>query len=567
MKILNLIVAATFALSSVAYADKAVANLVKRAQQRDVAAMRTLGIRMYKGGSPGIPVDRKVALTWLNMAAEKNDEAALVFLGDIYAKGFHVAKNEKKAAGYYQEAAKLGNDKAVEGLNKLPVKYALEWHEENAETGNEYLSAIRLGEYYVDKGNDEKAHDYFKIAVTADREKAVKRMAKKNMGKAELFWRILADEFKDVDAAMLLADAYTSGLGVEPDQRKGADYYCVAASAGNATAVEMVKTLPFAYTVRWWKDKAEKGDLDAAFKLADAFEKGDGVEVDLEVAYEALDIAMNLDHSATMAWLDKRSLAENEGYFRHRAEEKEDMEIMMLLAKAYESGNGLAKNEEMATKMYCLASLRGNQEALNRIKDLPVGAALDWWQGRALNGDLDAMMRLAHCYEEGTEGVTASFSKAKSLYRRAADAGQKDAVAWMKDHDSSYKTPEETAEESREIIENALDRLNITSPQFLVLQNGRMVDKRIPLSSFSSADTIVDCILSMPVFQKVSANRYFCRYRDAVISVEVPSHLNVNFADDDVVHGILVRKGEFEYVNQAGYRRIIRNYILIVGYN
>lgn len=566
MKILPLLITSVMALSSVAYADKAVADLVRRAQHRDVPSMRTLGIRMYKGGFPGIPVDRKVALTWLNMAAEQNDEAALVYLGDIYAKGFHTSKNERKAAEFYEKAAKLGNDKAIGGLDKLPVKYALEWHESNANKKS-YNSAIRLGEYYVEKGDDDKAHDYFKLAIAANRDKAVKRMGKKDMAKAELFWRVLADEYKDENAAMRLADAYTSGLGVEADAKKGANYYCIAASAGNSAAVEIVKTLPFGHTVRWWKDKAEKGDLEAAFKIADAFEKGDGVEADLEVAYEALDMALGIDSAATMNHLNARSMKENEGYFRHRAENKEDMGIAMRLAKAYESGSELPKNVDAATKMYCLAAIKGNAEALKRIKDLPVGAALTWWQRRALKGDMEAIMRLARCYAKGEEGVTADYGKAKVLYRQAADAGKAEAVAWMKDHDPSYKTPAEAAEEYRDIIERALERLNITSPRFLMIENDRLVDKRIPLSAFSSADAIMECVLNMPVFQKVSSNRYFCRRDDDVICVEVPAHLNVNFADGDVVQGILVRDGEFEYTNRAGYRRIIRHYLLILGYN
>ena len=298
MKILNLIVAATFALSSVAYADKAVANLVKRAQQRDVAAMRTLGIRMYKGGSPGIPVDRKVALTWLNMAAEKNDEAALVFLGDIYAKGFHVAKNEKKAAGFYMEASRLGSSKADECLEKMPVKYAEKWHVLNAENGN-FSSAIKLGVFYSDgeetSKDTERAQRFFELAIRANREKAVSKMEKKDMVDAVVFWTVLADDYDDVGAALRLADAYNSGIGVSVDKKKSLHYYMMADEGGDETAREMLKSFPLEDTLDWWERLARNGDADAALRLGKAYSTGaDGLRQSPDQAQRYLKMAADL---------------------------------------------------------------------------------------------------------------------------------------------------------------------------------------------------------------------------------------------------------------------------------
>lgn len=100
---------------------ESVGQLVSRAQHRDAAAMRTLGIRMYKGGYAGIPTDRKTGLQWLNMAAEKNDDVALLFLGDIYAKGFHVPMNKRKAEDYYRRAKQYGSQNADDRLAKLGV--------------------------------------------------------------------------------------------------------------------------------------------------------------------------------------------------------------------------------------------------------------------------------------------------------------------------------------------------------------------------------------------------------------------------------------------------------------
>ena len=295
MKILPLLITSVMALSSVAYADKAVANLVRRAQQRDVSAMRTLGIRMYKGGSPGIPTDRKVALTWLNMAADQKDEAALCFLGDIYAKGFHVSKNEKKAAEYYMEAARLGNSKAAEALDKIPVKYAEEWHVRNAEKGN-FSSAMKLGMYYSDgeetPKDTERAQRFFKRAIRANRDKAVSKMEKKDMADAVEFWTVLADDFDDVGAALRLADAYNSGIGVSVDKKKSLRYYMIADDAGDETAREMLKSFPLEDTLEWWEKHARNGDADAALRLGKAYSTGqDGLRQSPDQALRYLRMA------------------------------------------------------------------------------------------------------------------------------------------------------------------------------------------------------------------------------------------------------------------------------------
>ena len=115
---LFLMTAVVLAYGGVSYATPA-ARLVDRAQRRDVAAMRSLGIHMFKGDYTGIPTDRKTGLQWLKMAAEHNDETALLFLGDIYANGYHVSKDKERAEVYYRQALNHGSKKVADRLAKL----------------------------------------------------------------------------------------------------------------------------------------------------------------------------------------------------------------------------------------------------------------------------------------------------------------------------------------------------------------------------------------------------------------------------------------------------------------
>lgn len=167
------------------------------------------------------------------------------------------------------EAARLGSSKAAEALDKLPVKYALGWHEENAQKKG-YNSAIRLAEYYVDKGDEDEARENFKIAIEANKDKVLK-----GMGKAEIFWRVLADDFQDTDSAMRLADAYGTADGVPSNPSEA---------------------------VKWWIKAAQNGDAEAQFCLGCCYQAGKGVRSDeqeavkwwRESAGQGDDVAINI---------------------------------------------------------------------------------------------------------------------------------------------------------------------------------------------------------------------------------------------------------------------------------
>ncbi|MDO4221785.1 MAG: tetratricopeptide repeat protein [Akkermansia sp.] len=423
MKILPILISSVMALSSVAYADKAVANLVKRAQQHDVPAMRTLGIRMYKGGSPGIPTDRKVALTWLNMAADQKDEVALVFLGDIYAKGFHTAKNERKAAKFYAEAAQLGNDKAVEAMNKLPVKYALEWHERNAQK-KDYDSAIRLAEYYVDKGDGDEARKNFKIAIQANRDKAVKRMAKKDMDKAEIFWRVLADDFKDGDAAMRLADAYGTADGAASNPSEAVKWLRKAAERNHAEAQFRLGQLYLAGTgvdmnrleaAKWFRLAANQGHENAKMALASC-------SVTPEVAKPTVPGGNHVEHLRPTKKLGEAAEALRMAWrYRQGGGVGDGPKVIESFRKAAELGHPQAQYALALSHMFGWCVAKDKQEAVK------------WLREAADRGYLLAPYKLGCCYYLG-EGVPMDRQEAERWFRKAAERNDFDALVYFEAH-------------------------------------------------------------------------------------------------------------------------------------
>tara|TARA_R110000868_G_scaffold6363_7_gene36113 strand:- start:6765 stop:7271 length:507 start_codon:yes stop_codon:yes gene_type:complete len=58
----------------------------------------------------------EVALKYLKPAAKDGDAAAMYVLGQMYASGRGIEKDEKLAAGYFMKAAELGNADAQQSL-------------------------------------------------------------------------------------------------------------------------------------------------------------------------------------------------------------------------------------------------------------------------------------------------------------------------------------------------------------------------------------------------------------------------------------------------------------------
>ncbi len=80
----------------------------------------------------------------LRPLAEAGDARAMVLLGNMYAQGYGVTKNEKEAFGLYRRAALAGNSEAMvvtgamlqQGLGvSTDVAQAVEWYKRAAQTG------------------------------------------------------------------------------------------------------------------------------------------------------------------------------------------------------------------------------------------------------------------------------------------------------------------------------------------------------------------------------------------------------------------------------------------------
>jgi TPR repeat protein len=275
-------------------------------------------------------------LKWFRKAAEQGDADVQWFLGECYAHGNGVDKDEAEAARWYRKAAEQGIAKAQ---NSLGVYYAF--------------------------GN----------GVTEDKAEAVK------------WFRKSADQ-GNADGQYLLGVCYRSGEGVSEDKAEAVKWYRKSADQGNTNAqydlgvcyydgdgVSQDKT----EAVKWYRKAAEQDNADAQNNLGRCYALGDGVAEDKAEAVKWFQKAAeqgdtNAQNSLGSCYAFGNGVSEDKTeavkWYRKSAEQG-DAYAQYLLGVCYESGVGVTQDELAAVKWYKQAAEQKNEpaiDALNRIE-------------------------------------------------------------------------------------------------------------------------------------------------------------------------------------------------------
>ncbi|MGH1352788.1 MAG: tetratricopeptide repeat protein [Methyloligellaceae bacterium] len=92
------------------------------AQPLDTAAQREMGLRYLDG--EGVDQDKKKAAAWFEQAARKSDAESQFQLAVLYSTGLGVKRDEARAVQLYRAAAEQGHAEAQYGL---ATKYTNGW--------------------------------------------------------------------------------------------------------------------------------------------------------------------------------------------------------------------------------------------------------------------------------------------------------------------------------------------------------------------------------------------------------------------------------------------------------
>ncbi len=280
---------------------KWVTALREKAEKGDARAQFTLG-QTYAIGI-GIPKNDTEAVKWYRKAADQGVSQAQFQLGESYRFGDGVPKDDAEAVKWYRQAADKGLSSAQfhlaesyrfgEGVEKDEPE-SVRWCRKAAEQGYPEAQISLGGSYHFGEG------------------------VAKNDGEAVKWYRRAAEQGV-APAQFNLAVSYDKGEGVVKDFRQAARWYRKAADRGHADAQY---NLGGAYhfgagvtkddreAAQWYRKAAEQGHADAQYNLGTSYGQGLGVVKDSVTAF---------------AWLDLAAKQGNEGARNNRLAVRESM--------------------------------------------------------------------------------------------------------------------------------------------------------------------------------------------------------------------------------------------------
>ncbi len=235
----------------------------------------------------------------------------------------------------------------------------------------------------------------------------------------------------DVVSAMeILGDALR-----KRDPRESFAWLCTAAARGRAHAMSEVGLRysngagverDFVKAAQWFEQALAAGDASAGTLLAECYLFGKGVTKN-----------------------EKKAIA-----LLHDAAAARDPRAMDQLATCYHKGIGVGRDDREAYRLYSAAAklnyldsvgnlgvlyLTSDETDLGKDDAARTQKALDLFRDGAKQNNAFCMYLYARCFEAGT-GVEANPTEASDWYRRAAEAGNRSAEDWCRQHNVSFNS-------------------------------------------------------------------------------------------------------------------------------
>jgi TPR repeat protein len=367
-------------------------------------------------------------------AVKENHGGACGLLAYMNASGAGVPQDRAVALRLFQKGIDLKSDDAIWLMSCC--------HRKGLLGPPDSLEAARLRRQAAEMGHPAAQ---FSLACSLEKDSATQREA--------FQWMQKASESPLAAAISCLAGYYIQGIGVKKDINQAVRLYQHAANDGSSDAKVMLALLCFNLKqpesgITWARAADAAGNPGGAFALGLAYDAGQGVKKDSEIAcawfrksatqgtwmaqyclgnllvFGRKDFLKKPDEG--FAWMRK---AAEQGYHRAQCE----------LGYFYAHGLGTAKSDEEAVKWYRRAVNEENPEAcaylayhLRRGRGCPkdMKEALRLFEKSIAPGDDSAvrgLLLLAQLNFEGDEGVPREPLRAIKLLHRASDLGSDEA--------------------------------------------------------------------------------------------------------------------------------------------
>jgi TPR repeat protein len=326
---------------------------------------------MYESGVQ-VGKDYEKAAYWYKKGVEKNDAESMIDYAELLANGLGISTDEDKADELFLAAGQLGN---VRGLYKAGQHYR---------DFGDYPKAIK---YFKDAAVKGWPDSYAEIGSMFESGKLGSQLAGES-----LEWYEKGVEEGSVQSKHYLGVALIEGVNGKRDQLRGIRLFEEVAKINDYQQVDVV----------WWALGSFYGNSDSqlfdpvrsekAYKLAAA--KGqpcartkvasiflDKQPRNVEMAIDILQSGVRDKQPQSILFLARRLLS-GEGITRdaQRAEsllklgaDLKDVDSMLVLADAYNSGVFGKENSIEAVKYFSMAAQNGSMDAEERLKLLMSG--------------------------------------------------------------------------------------------------------------------------------------------------------------------------------------------------
>lgn len=431
---------------------KALKHFLIAAEKGHANSQEYVGDIYYWGH--GVEINYLIAKKWYEKAAEQERIYSLRQLGFIYYYGEGVSQNIDTAFTYFKLAADKGDARAQYMLHHFyllnesyqDIKKGIECLEKSAKQGDvlaqKLLARCHLGLFGLEE-NDEQFVYWMKLAAEQNDSEAQRILGEAyiRLDNSEILPKSYPDAVKwlnkaadqgDIQAFILLAEIYSTGEGLEKDEKKVINYLqsaecklCDAEKAGEPMIDERKKLADFYYET--YLDTSHR---QLAFDHYGIVFSSGNRNVTYDVGW------MYFIDGFKSTYLKE----DTEEFLRIIIKEEEtspSSNLAYLLGKIYENGYKVDVNKRESEKWYKKASEKGSLSAncklalyyINECKLYDRGVSL---LEEAYNcGSVEATRLLGLCYKTGIK-VKKNRKRAKELLKEAANKGDSDAADELK---------------------------------------------------------------------------------------------------------------------------------------
>lgn len=277
--------------------DLPLPQLMKRVDANDPAAQNELALR-YRYGGIGVEKDRDKAIEWFRKAAQNGSARACFNLGVVYYNGDGLASNPDMACMWFLIGAEAGDPAAKEAVQRSQSELsAIDTMKCEVAAGDTYLLGKEYPRDYA------KAMEVYQraaalkspfaeqriaqmyehgLGVPIDQQKYLEHLqraattlppAAYSLGriyqtgslgtrdpKLALQWFERSAMAKFAPSMIALADMYSTGDGLKPDNKKAYMWYLLAVHFGQTDAQEKAQSLAAGLTQKQIKDAKKEAD-------------------------------------------------------------------------------------------------------------------------------------------------------------------------------------------------------------------------------------------------------------------------------------------------------------------